>query len=87
MSVRDDWRKKNFFGKQFESSRHDISIITRDYHLLEIPIDQQPDILIDWITSMLIFDLNTKLDINLVQHKVCIEFFEYLTIFLFRFNP
>ncbi|CAF0856852.1 unnamed protein product [Rotaria sordida] len=50
--------------------RHDISIITRDYHLLSIPIDKQPDILIDSITSMLIFDLNTKLDINLVQHKI-----------------
>ncbi|CAF3226933.1 unnamed protein product, partial [Rotaria sp. Silwood2] len=49
--------------------RHDISIITRDYHLLGILIDKQPDILIDSITSMLIFDLNTKLDINLVQHK------------------
>ncbi|CAM4776317.1 unnamed protein product [Rotaria magnacalcarata] len=50
--------------------RHDISIITRDYHLLGVPIDQQPDILIDWITSMLIFDLNIKLDINLVRHKI-----------------
>ncbi|CAF0966550.1 unnamed protein product [Adineta steineri] len=50
--------------------RHDISIITRDYHLLGIPIDQQPDILIDWTTSMLIFDLNTKLDINTVRHKI-----------------
>ncbi|CAF4815283.1 unnamed protein product, partial [Rotaria sp. Silwood2] len=49
--------------------RYDISIITRDYHLLGILIDKQPDILIDSITSMLIFDLNTKLDINLVQHK------------------
>lgn len=57
-----------FFFERF--LRHDISIITRDYHLLGIPIDQQPDILIDCITSMLIFDLNTKLDINLVQHKV-----------------
>ncbi|CAF3525760.1 unnamed protein product [Rotaria sp. Silwood1] len=50
--------------------RHDISIITRDYHLLSMPIDKQPDILIDSITSMLIFDLNTKLDIHLVQHKI-----------------
>ncbi|CAF3000100.1 unnamed protein product [Rotaria sp. Silwood2] len=50
--------------------RHDISIITRDYHLLGISIDKQPDILIDSITSMLIFDLNTKLDINLVQNKI-----------------
>ncbi|CAF0860132.1 unnamed protein product [Adineta ricciae] len=50
--------------------RHDISIITRDYHLLNIPIDQQPDILIDWSTSMLIFDLNTKLDIDHVRQKI-----------------
>jgi hypothetical protein len=70
--------KKN----KFKIFRHDISIITRDYHLLGIPIDQQPDILIDWITSMLIFDLNTKLDINLVRHKVYIKFFEYLPIVL-----
>ncbi len=40
-----------------------------------IPIDQQPDILIDWITSMLIFDLNTKLDINIVQEKVSVDDF------------
>ena len=40
-----------------------------------IPIDQQPDILIDWITSMLIFDLNTKLDINIVQQKVSTDDF------------
>ncbi|UJR31287.1 hypothetical protein I4U23_018787 [Adineta vaga] len=50
--------------------RHDISIITRDYHLLGISMDQQPDILIDSSTSMLIFDLNTKLDINMVRHKI-----------------
>jgi hypothetical protein len=42
---------------------------------LGIPIDQQPDILIDWITSMLIFDLNTKLDINIVQEKVSVDDF------------
>ena len=58
-------------------NRHDISIITRDYHLLGIPIDQQPDILIDWTTAMLIFDLNTKLDIHLVQQKVTIEFLSF----------
>lgn len=50
--------------------RDDLSIITRDYHLLAIPTDQQPDILIDWTTSMIIFDLNIRLDINLVQQKV-----------------
>jgi len=73
---------------KFEIFRHDISIVTRDYHLLEIPIDQQPDILIDSITSMLIFDLNTKIDINLVRHKVEIKFFKYLVIVYYktRFN-
>lgn len=65
--------------------RHDISIITRDYHLLTIPIDQQPDILIDWMTSMLIFDLNTKLDINFVEQKVSkISFvFQFENTYLF----
>ena len=53
-----------------DSFRHDLSILTRDYHLLSIPIDQQPDVLIDWTTAMLIFDLNAKLDINVVRNKV-----------------
>ncbi|CAF0838534.1 unnamed protein product [Didymodactylos carnosus] len=49
---------------------HDLSVLTRDYNHMGISEYRQPDILINSSTSILVFDLNKKLDISKIRQKI-----------------